>query len=427
MNGKPRTNEIVKLYFILLSLSVGVLNFIILFWSAPPSTAVTLSKVMSQLNVEYYGMMIFKIRVALAFLALVLLFTGLFLGKRPVLQSWSSSKLAMLCGCTFTIVLLIVLELCLSPLYPPTYRWFRPYTPKPYFAIYDNELGYRLNSGKIRDNYTGRFYLINSSHFRGEEIGPKDKQFRIVCLGDSITFGWCLMDSETYPVRLEEYLNSLKTSRRYEVINAGTPGYTSEQLKLLLKRSILNLKPDMVIICAGWNDFTSAFRKNWTRASAFESGQFKTGFEPAILAALLDFRNILMRSHSRDNPFNEAPSEAATLLYQENLRAMIDLLRDEKIQPVLVNLPTSLHIDVVDLRTGFIGNKQKFLHEYDLNIHQIASEKGVPFVPDLFDVTDPRDKRKYFFDHCHFSPDGSIAASRIIGDFLKTRHLTPDR
>lgn len=72
-------------------------------------------------------------------------------------------------------------------------------------------------------------------------------------MGDSITFGHGVGDSECYPSQLEKMLSP---RGRFEVINAGVPRYDSETLLLFLKERVLPLYPRVVTICVGVNDTT---------------------------------------------------------------------------------------------------------------------------------------------------------------------------
>ena len=53
---------------------------------------------------------------------------------------------------------------------------------------------------------------------------------------------------------LEDFLNSSFDSPRFEVINAGTPGWTSAESLINLQFRLLELNPDMIIIYEAVND-----------------------------------------------------------------------------------------------------------------------------------------------------------------------------
>lgn len=99
-------------------------------------------------------------------------------------------------------------------------------------------------------------YRINSHGFRDREfsVAKPPGTFRIVCLGNSCTFGWGVRQEETYPKVLEKILSDSLPGRKVEVINAGVTGYSSLQGLRLFEREILKLQPDLVTVCYGWND-----------------------------------------------------------------------------------------------------------------------------------------------------------------------------
>jgi lysophospholipase L1-like esterase len=98
-------------------------------------------------------------------------------------------------------------------------------------------------------------------------IKPKTPgAFRIVCLGDSVTFGYRVppvwperptdYDPEwrPFPNLLEKSLRAANPGREIEVISMAVPGYTSHQGLAWLRRDIDGLQPDLLIVSFGWND-----------------------------------------------------------------------------------------------------------------------------------------------------------------------------
>ncbi|MCM8774231.1 MAG: SGNH/GDSL hydrolase family protein [Candidatus Omnitrophica bacterium] len=102
----------------------------------------------------------------------------------------------------------------------------------------------------------------NSLGFRDKEISPHkgSNTFRIICVGDSVTFGWPCKIEETYPKVLEKLLNSHFSQKRFEVFNAGVPGYSSYQGLIWLRKDIIKYKPDLIIIYYGINDRSASNR-----------------------------------------------------------------------------------------------------------------------------------------------------------------------
>jgi len=96
---------------------------------------------------------------------------------------------------------------------------------------------------------------INSLGYRGPEfqrIKPPHV-IRILCLGDSGTFGQFVNDDETLSANLERMLRQEGNS--VEVINGGVPGTTIVDQVEILKRS-MSLAPDIVILTFSENDIT---------------------------------------------------------------------------------------------------------------------------------------------------------------------------
>jgi lysophospholipase L1-like esterase len=90
---------------------------------------------------------------------------------------------------------------------------------------------------------------------------------RILCLGDSNTYGIYLEPGEAYPAQLEALWNGAGGSR-VEVLNLGFPGTDSSKLVSELPRLIDTLEPDLVTVLVGANDF-------WTEPVA-TSGRSET-------------------------------------------------------------------------------------------------------------------------------------------------------
>lgn len=89
----------------------------------------------------------------------------------------------------------------------------------------------------------------NALGLRGAEPRPRQANtFRIVCLGDSFTWGFGVRTSETFAVRLERILADKYPALDIQVLNAGVPGYgTADQLRFLESRSAI-LDPDLVLV-----------------------------------------------------------------------------------------------------------------------------------------------------------------------------------
>jgi len=114
--------------------------------------------------------------------------------------------------------------------------------------------GYTLKPGTY-----GSQMWINEQGFPQREVIPMNRQagnLRIVCLGESTTFGNSSVSS--YPFFLREILHKDgRGFKGYEAINGGVPGWVSDQVELRARYELARYQPDVVILYVGWNDFQS--------------------------------------------------------------------------------------------------------------------------------------------------------------------------
>ena len=104
----------------------------------------------------------------------------------------------------------------------------------------DIYLGWQLRAGQLDHNAAG---------YRGPER-PAAKPpgvWRILALGDSVTYGMDVKAGEAFAGQLEAKLNAAGAGPA-EVLNFGVPGYNSFQEYELLKTRGLALDPDLVVM-----------------------------------------------------------------------------------------------------------------------------------------------------------------------------------
>jgi hypothetical protein len=78
--------------------------------------------------------------------------------------------------------------------------------------------------------------------------------YRILMLGDSVTFGFGVDQTQSFPAVLEELLNKNRNAR-YQVINAGVPGFSIADEGALLPTLLTRYKPDLVLWTIVSNDY----------------------------------------------------------------------------------------------------------------------------------------------------------------------------
>ena len=123
-------------------------------------------------------------------------------------------------------------------------------------TVYGNRPGFR-------GYYAGVFVSINSMGQRGDDF-PQSKaanEFRVLLLGDSVTFGQAVEQHHIFSAHLETLLNAGQARSYYRVINAGVPGFNTMDESNYLRAFGDALNPDLVIVTYVHNDTVpSAFR-----------------------------------------------------------------------------------------------------------------------------------------------------------------------
>ncbi len=186
----------------------------------------------------------------------------------------------------------------------------------------------------------GTDVVINSDGFRDEEYATeRNENYRIVVLGDSLTFGWGVEKDEAFEVLLEQMLSE---KRPTEMINMGHGNYNTVQQVNLFKEKGLKYNPDKVLVFYFINDAeVTPVRSKWLWVSRLRSLTFLWS----------RFRGLLTRT---------APGQTFESFYS-------DLYEDD--QP------------------GFIAMKEAFLQ-----LRGITEERGIELqvimLPELHDLVD---------------------------------------
>jgi lysophospholipase L1-like esterase len=94
-------------------------------------------------------------------------------------------------------------------------------------------------------------YVINGQGFRDREhpVGKAPGSYRILVLGDSVTFGYGVPGAETFPGVLESMLGD-----GFEVLNLGVGGYNPYNEAALLRDVGPGYEPDLVLVQFCVND-----------------------------------------------------------------------------------------------------------------------------------------------------------------------------
>ena len=149
-----------------------------------------------------------------------------------------------------TINIVVTLLLCGVVLFVINLYFDRNDTRKSipiYFTDHSSEIRHLLKPFSSASQ-AGIDYTINSLGFRDREFDIKKSkgQYRILCVGDSFTFGEGVKAQEAYPQVLEKMLQT--RYKNAEVINAGISGYNTVDEYLYIREKLLFLNADLIII-----------------------------------------------------------------------------------------------------------------------------------------------------------------------------------
>ena len=138
----------------------------------------------------------------------------------------------------------------------------------PGFRMQHAKRGYSL-SPNYRGYYAGQPARINNLGFRDDkdyavEKGPN--VFRILVLGDSVTYGYGVKFKETWAYQFQKRLEKWKPDTKWQVWNMGVPAYEMDAELRTLEDIGPKYKPDLVIVGFYENDLgapTYGYQPAW--------------------------------------------------------------------------------------------------------------------------------------------------------------------
>jgi len=297
------------------------------------------------------------------------------------------------------------------------------YVPHPYlvYALNPNTRYYEDFYGKKPQ------HLVNSLGFRGKEFSKEKAPgvYRIICIGGSTTFSLHEKDeTKTYPQMLEDFLNSNFDSPRFEVINAGTPGWTSAESLINLQFRLLELNPDMVIIYEAVNDTFamrmaeegrsdySNFRQviNYKQATAPERFLFSLSaiyrlYFIKTREIALDINSMAAKPYPPEKTILENLDKGTGKYFRSNMESMVVIAQSRGITPVLMTMGH--------------GPWHPSLMQLNQITREVAKAKGAVLVD--FEITSAP---AYFLgDFVHLTREGNTAMARLLVDNLSRQNL----
>ncbi|MBI5851257.1 MAG: SGNH/GDSL hydrolase family protein [Planctomycetes bacterium] len=274
----------------------------------------------------------------------------------------------------------------------------------------DDELFWRLRAGA-----TG--LRVNELGLRGAlPRGAKSAgDFRVLCVGDSSTFGIGVREEESWPRVLERSLQDETPRRRVAAIVAALPGWSTWQDRRLLEREATRFAPDLTVFYVGaWNDYVPAIgTSDRERTQRRDHGGSRLGrlIEGHARADRASYVAAFERGEAPDGR-RVSPFE-----FRENLLAMFD---------AVTRLGGAICVVIPPIERGMRA-KYPIGDEYRDALVQLAASAGARVIDAraTFDEEDdalarvepvpPGDRTHCFADGVHPTPHGhSLIAARVL-------------
>jgi lysophospholipase L1-like esterase len=309
-------------------------------------------------------------------------------------------------------------------------------------------------------------YAINSLGFRDVEFTETkpDGVFRILALGDSMTFGPGVDVEQTYPKVLERLLNEGQEGR-YQVINAGASGYSAYEELVTWRNRGEALDPDLVIVGFCVNDVGDP-RRQMDARTLEALGELPSEMIPNPDQGAGGTQSVA--------PSQEPPSEELkgrlpvpfksllrehSALYRFFVRRYDALLKRLRIRDPYSGELRRYYRDVDAILSDYSTPEWQWLTRHWEGFQEVSEQTGVPWVLVLFPwqyqlerdyegvpqerlnrraremgifVVDPRpvfQQERFvdlYIDLAHFSAKGHQLAAEVLHDALEESALLPE-
>jgi lysophospholipase L1-like esterase len=287
----------------------------------------------------------------------------------------------------------------------PSANWVLPDLHRAYMVVPDRP--HRIEEARDKDlrakiRRTRSFHVSSGpKRLRGVDFSEKPAPgvFRILAVGDSITFGWGVDEDETWPLRLGKVLES--RNRKVEVLNAGVPASPVDTMASWLVRMAPAYGAKGVIFCR---------RPDFRMPNPFE-GYARSVSQCRL--ALPDARFfILLPPISRFDPFgtSQGPTERqqlASLLPDLPVLDLTDSFRKAQGDRGCTLVQEGGRMKVVRLETG------------ETLVDAAAAERDLPQeFYDLFE-RDHTVRESLFFDSGHPNAPGHEIFAGLVADAIE--------
>ncbi len=219
---------------------------------------------------------------------------------------------------------------------------------------------------------------------------------RVVCLGDSVTYGYQLKAEEAWPQRLQGLLD--ERGGRLELLSAAAPGWSTRQQRIAYRQVMRRYKPARVLVGVCLNDVPE-LQNNLARPPHW----LVTAYRRSALARRLigaQSREIGTVSDLFRKPDSRAVREGFERFFDE-LRGLRDEVAADGARLGLIVFPFRFQIEA-DAPPPDVQRR----------LCAFAAAEGLDCI-DLLPALRPLGGDG-FIDWCHLSPAGTLATARAL-------------
>jgi lysophospholipase L1-like esterase len=259
---------------------------------------------------------------------------------------------------------------------------------------------------------------FNRLGLRGnKEILPKQNDvYRIVCIGDSWTFGLGVAEDKSYPAFLEDFLRKNVPGVKIEVVNAGISSYSAEEIIHFLEKNINVLTPDCIIFLGGTSGIAANVIKNpWdNRYIKFYSSKIglflsKSYLYNALSNLVLELRGIIQYSEKDIIRENRVIAYSADFLDRLQKEGKAVILLSYPLPKISKSIPYNIY-------QGH-GNRS-----VDLMLKSFLNKNSNFVFIDLYSIFKKIENCNGLFlkmCHTHLNAAGYNVMSGVIGAYLR--------
>lgn len=306
----------------------------------------------------------------------------------------------------------------------------------------DPLLLWRLRPGLDRAYWDYTSVSTNAQGFRAESSdrsisAKRSDMIRIVCLGDSVTFGFrtpltypsdpSIFDPAwvPYPMLLERELRRANPGKKIEVITMAVPGYSSTQGRLWFEREIDRLRPDFVTVSFGWNDASRTQlpdREVLTLDSRIYLNRWLIVHSQVYAhwsSWMLEREREKVRLSGVPPPAPHYESRTSTAEYLDNMSTIVRLAAERGIPHLILAAPFRDNVENGEDAQRMLQNR--------LALGQLMNGNGTPFL-EIAALTESNypSNSEYFGERIHPSHTGHRLIASEILKIIASRNLFPD-